>query len=81
MSRQRRGLRERTDGRARTSNPAAERRDGLLYRIERRLLSRQTNHELLSTQQKETFLYPYLPFRTKVISNRLCFIAAVLSQA
>jgi len=29
ISRQRRGLRGRTDGRAGTSNPAAERRDGL----------------------------------------------------
>ena len=30
MSRQRRGLRGRTDGRVGTSNPAAERSDGLL---------------------------------------------------
>jgi len=31
MSRQRRGLLRRTDGRAGTSNPATERRDGLYY--------------------------------------------------
>jgi len=43
MSRQRRGLRGRTDGQAGTSDPAAERRDGLVP-----LMRSDINHTVLS---------------------------------